>query len=109
MVVTFVGFVGGWVKAALGPDTLFASAFIASAVATFFTFLPSFIFILLGGPFYRNHPWQPETYSSAYRHYRRSGGYYCQPRSVFRLSSFSGNLASTALWMYFPSYLPLSE
>ena len=51
MVVTFVGFVGGWVKAALGPDTLFASAFIASAVATFFTFLPSFIFILLGGPF----------------------------------------------------------
>jgi chromate transporter len=51
MIVTFVGFVGGWVKAALGPDTLFASAFIASAVATFFTFLPSFIFILLGGPF----------------------------------------------------------
>jgi chromate transporter len=51
MVVTFVGFVGGWVKAALGPDALFASAFIASAVATFFTFLPSFIFILLGGPF----------------------------------------------------------
>ena len=51
MVVTFVGFVGGWVKSALGPDTLFASAFIASAVATFFTFLPSFIFILLGGPF----------------------------------------------------------
>jgi chromate transporter len=51
MVVTFVGFVGGWVKAALGPDALFASAFIASSVATFFTFLPSFIFILLGGPF----------------------------------------------------------
>ena len=51
MIVTFVGFVGGWVKAALGPDALFASAFIASTVATFFTFLPSFIFILLGGPF----------------------------------------------------------
>ena len=51
MVVTFVGFVAGWVKAILGPDALFASAFIASAIATFFTFLPSFIFILLGGPF----------------------------------------------------------
>jgi chromate transporter len=51
MVVTFVGFVGGWVKTVLGPDALFTSAFIASALVTFFTFLPSFIFILLGGPF----------------------------------------------------------
>jgi chromate transporter len=51
MIVTFVGFVGGWMKAALGSEALFASAFIASTVATFFTFLPSFIFILLGGPF----------------------------------------------------------
>ena len=50
MVVTFVGFVGGWVKEALGPDAIFASAFFASMVATFFTFLPSFIFILTGGP-----------------------------------------------------------
>ncbi|SET28476.1 chromate transporter [Nitrosospira multiformis] len=51
MVVTFVGFVSGWAKAVLGSEALFASAFIASAIATFFTFLPSFIFILLGGPF----------------------------------------------------------
>jgi chromate transporter len=51
MVVTFVGFVGGWTKEAFGPDAIFASAFVASAIATFFTFLPSFIFILLGGPF----------------------------------------------------------
>ena len=51
MVVTFVGFVAGWVKEALGPDAIFASAFIASAIATFFTFLPSFVFILIGGPF----------------------------------------------------------
>ncbi|MCC2681371.1 MAG: chromate transporter [Nitrosospira multiformis] len=51
MVVTFVGFVSGWTKAVLGSEALFASAFIASAIATFFTFLPSFIFILLGGPF----------------------------------------------------------
>jgi chromate transporter len=51
MVVTFVGFVGGWAKPIFGPDALFASAFIAASVVTFFTFLPSFIFILLGGPF----------------------------------------------------------
>ena len=51
MVITFVGFVGGWVKQIFGADAVFASAFIASAVATFFTFLPSFIFIFLGGPF----------------------------------------------------------
>ena len=51
MVVTFVGFISGWGKAVLGSDALFASALITSAIATLFTFLPSFIFILLGGPF----------------------------------------------------------
>ena len=51
MVVTFVGFVGGWVKQVFGVDAVFVSAFIASTVVTFFTFLPSFIFIFLGGPF----------------------------------------------------------
>jgi chromate transporter len=51
MVVSFVGFVGGWTKAVFGPDALFASGAIAAAVVTFFTFLPSFFFILLGGPF----------------------------------------------------------
>lgn len=51
MVITYVGFVGGWVKQVFGPDAIFASAFIASAIATFFTFLPSFIFIFMGAPF----------------------------------------------------------
>ena len=50
MVVAFVGFVGGWVKEVLGPDALFAGAALAASVVTFFTFLPSFIFILAGGP-----------------------------------------------------------
>ncbi len=50
MVVAFVGFVGGWTKALFGPDALFAAGAAAAAVVTFFTFLPSFIFILLGGP-----------------------------------------------------------
>jgi chromate transporter len=51
MIVSFVGFVGGWSRALFGPTSLFASGALAAAVVTFFTFLPSFLFILLGGPF----------------------------------------------------------
>ncbi|MFN9212395.1 MAG: chromate efflux transporter [Betaproteobacteria bacterium] len=51
MVVAFVGFVGGWGKAVLGPEALFAGGLLAAAVVTFFTFLPSFLFILFGAPF----------------------------------------------------------
>ena len=50
MVVAFVGFVGGWLKQVFGPDALFLGAAVAAAVVTFFTFLPSFVFILAGGP-----------------------------------------------------------
>jgi chromate transporter len=50
MVVAFVGFVGGWTKQVLGPDTLFLGAALAATVVTWFTFLPSFVFILAGGP-----------------------------------------------------------
>ena len=50
MVVAFVGFVGGWTKAVLGADALFLGAALAACVVTFFTFLPSFLFILIGGP-----------------------------------------------------------
>ncbi|HVK55001.1 MAG TPA: chromate efflux transporter [Burkholderiales bacterium] len=50
MVVAFVGFVGGWSKEALCPDALFWAGAMGATVATFFTFLPSFVFILLGGP-----------------------------------------------------------
>jgi chromate transporter len=50
IIVAFVGFVAGWAKAVLGPDALFLGAALAACVATWFTFLPSFIFILAGGP-----------------------------------------------------------
>ena len=50
MVVAFVGFVGGWLKAVLGPDLLFLGGALAATVVTWFTFLPSFLFILAGGP-----------------------------------------------------------
>jgi len=50
MVVAFVGFVGGWAKEVLGPDAQFLGAALAATVVTWFTFLPSFVFILAGGP-----------------------------------------------------------
>lgn len=51
MVVSFVAFVGGWTKAIFGADSLLLAGVVAAVIATFFTFLPSFFFILLGGPF----------------------------------------------------------
>jgi chromate transporter len=51
MFVAFVGFVGAWTKALLGPEALLAAGALGAAVATWFTFLPSFVFILAGGPF----------------------------------------------------------
>jgi len=50
MVVAFVGFVGGWTKEIFGPEMLLLAGFAGASVATLFTFLPSFLFILLGGP-----------------------------------------------------------
>ena len=50
MVVAFVGFVAGWLRQVLGPDALFLGGALAATVVTFFTFLPSFVFILAGGP-----------------------------------------------------------
>ena len=50
MVVAFVGFVGGYMKAWLGAQSLFLAGAIAATVVTWFTFLPSFLLILGGGP-----------------------------------------------------------
>jgi chromate transporter len=50
MVVAFVGFVAGWTGALFGPDQLLLAGSAAAAVVTYFTFLPSFLFILVGGP-----------------------------------------------------------
>ncbi len=50
MVVTFVGFVGGWLNALFGPEPLFTAGTVAAVIVTYFTFLPSFLFILIGGP-----------------------------------------------------------
>ena len=50
MVVAFAGFVGGYVKAFYGPESLFLAGAVAACLVTWFTFLPSFLFILAGGP-----------------------------------------------------------
>jgi len=52
MIVTYVGFVGAWTKQLFGADaaSLVWAGIAGGAVATFFTFLPSYLFILIGGP-----------------------------------------------------------
>ncbi|OIR18151.1 chromate transport protein [mine drainage metagenome] len=50
MVVSFVGFIGGYVHALFGPDNLFLAGAVAATLVTWFTFLPSFVFIFAGGP-----------------------------------------------------------
>lgn len=50
MVVAFVGFVGAYVQPIFGADQAFLGGALAAALVTWFTFLPSFLFILAGGP-----------------------------------------------------------
>jgi chromate transporter len=50
MIVAFVGFVGAWSGALFGDSALLAAGVAGASAAALFTFLPSFIFILAGGP-----------------------------------------------------------
>ncbi len=50
MVVVFVAFVGAYVQASFGPELMLLAGLTAALLVTWFTFLPSFIFILAGGP-----------------------------------------------------------
>jgi chromate transporter len=50
IVVAFVAFIGGWSAQVAGDAAPFLGGALAAVVVTFFTFLPSFIFILAGGP-----------------------------------------------------------
>lgn len=48
MIVTWIGYLGGTAKAVF--DNTICAGIAGAGVATFFTFLPSFLFILAGGP-----------------------------------------------------------
>jgi chromate transporter len=50
MVVAFVAFVGAYGQPVFGADSAFVSGALAACLVTWFTFLPSFLFILAGGP-----------------------------------------------------------
>ncbi|MNJ24749.1 putative chromate transport protein [compost metagenome] len=50
MVVAFVGFVGAYVQQVFGPEQAFLAGAVAASLVTWFTFLPSFLLILAGGP-----------------------------------------------------------
>ncbi len=50
LVVAFVGFMGAWNLELLGPQQRLAAGVLAACLVTWFTFLPSFIFIFLGAP-----------------------------------------------------------
>lgn len=50
MVVAFVGFVGGYMHPMFGAEHPFLAGAVAASLVTWFTFLPSFLFILGGGP-----------------------------------------------------------
>jgi chromate transporter len=61
MVVAFVGFVGGWGAELFGADRQFLAGAVAATVVTYFTFLPSFLFILIGGPIIETTHRQPRV------------------------------------------------
>ena len=87
MVVAFVGFVGGWTKALFGAGRAVRSpASPAPCVATFFTFLPSFLFILAGGPLVEIDARPAPLHGAADRHHRGGRRRHRQPRAVLRLA-----------------------
>ncbi len=51
MVVTFVAFVAGYQHLMLGEGQALAAGILAACLTIWFTFLPSFVFILAGAPF----------------------------------------------------------
>jgi len=64
MVVAFVGFVGAYVSQVFGADEVFLAGTVAASLVTWFTFLPSFLFILAAARWWS----RPITNSSSRRH-----------------------------------------
>ena len=77
MVVAFVGFIGASTQEVFGPDHPLLAGVAGAGVATFLTFLPSFLFILCGAPLVEAT--HGEVHRAAHRHHRRGGGGHRQP------------------------------
>ena len=60
MVVAFVGFVGGYTEAFWGSGQPWLAGLAAALLVSWFTFLPSFVFILAGGPLVESSRHQPK-------------------------------------------------
>ena len=86
MVVAFVGFVGGWTKALFGPDSLALAGIAGACVATFYTFLPSFLFILAGGPLVESTHGQLRFTAPLIGHHRGRRRRHRQPRVLLRMA-----------------------
>lgn len=50
MIVALIGFIGGWSEQFLGSESLLSAGIAGACTAVFFTFLPSFLLIFIGGP-----------------------------------------------------------
>jgi chromate transporter len=50
MIVTFVGFLAGWSQLPFGSDATLLAGVVVAVIVTYFTFLPSFLLIIAGGP-----------------------------------------------------------
>ena len=85
MVVAFVGFVGGYVKAVFGPDSLFLAGAMAASLVTWFTFLPSFLFVLAGGPLIETTHNDLKFTAPADGHHGGRRRRYPEPGAVLRL------------------------
>lgn len=55
MVVSFVGFVGGWTKEIFGTESLLIAGAAGASIATLFTFFPSFLFFYSAGLWLKRH------------------------------------------------------
>ncbi len=86
MVVSFVGFLGGWSTQVFGPDALLPAGAAAALVVTFFTFLAVLRLHPAGRPLHRVHPWQAGLHRAADGHHGRRGGRHRQPGRVLCLA-----------------------
>ena len=84
MVVAFVGYLAGHIQHLIGSSNPFWFGVLGACVATWFTFLPSFFFILVGGPLIEST--HGKLGFTSHRHYCGSSWCHCESGSIFCVS-----------------------